>query len=151
MTSRQRIHNIIANQPADGCGLWLGNAQSPRRSDIYYGYFKVQTEEELRRKLHDDFRWIAPWTYRGPVKDNPFPIPHKVSHGESVGRSRGRRRCASLNDYDWPKPELMDFEPALAALRVAGDVYRASGHVDQLLSRHDGPLRHGGVPVEHVR
>ena len=105
MTSRQRIRNIIANKPADRCGLWLGMPK-PETLEIYYRYFKVQTEEELRRKLGDDFRWIAPWTYRGAVKDNPFPIAHKVSHGDPGPFARATS-VRDLDDYEWPKAELM--------------------------------------------
>ena len=57
MTSRERIYRIIAGEPTDRCGFWLGNPDK-ETWPIYHKYFGTQTEEELRVKLHDDFRWI---------------------------------------------------------------------------------------------
>jgi len=59
MISRECIKAIIAGQPADRCGLWLGNPLADTWPRLH-GDFGTSTEEELRVKLQDDFRWIWP-------------------------------------------------------------------------------------------
>jgi len=59
MTGRELIRSIIALKPQERCGFWLGNPY-PDTWPIYHAYFGTKTEEELRRKLEDDFRWITP-------------------------------------------------------------------------------------------
>lgn len=59
MNSRERISAIIAGEPADRCGLWLGNPDGASWPGLHT-YFGTKTEEELRRKLGDDLRWICP-------------------------------------------------------------------------------------------
>ena len=71
MTSRERMKAIIAGKPADRCGFWLGYPL-PDTWPILHRYFGTSTEEELRVKLQDDFRWITPQffgsTYRHPLQ-----------------------------------------------------------------------------------
>jgi hypothetical protein len=57
MNSRERIRTIISGQPADRVGFWLGNPHADTWP-IYHDYFGTSTQEELRRKLGDDYRWI---------------------------------------------------------------------------------------------
>lgn len=126
MTSRERIRTIISGKPADRCGFWLGQPHTDTWP-ILHRYFGTTTEEQLRQKLQDDFRWIAAWDYREPSGHGMFHIPDKVSHGDSGPLAR----CESVADvdrlYDFPKPQYMDFSATLSALRSAGDYYRASG------------------------
>jgi uroporphyrinogen decarboxylase len=126
MTPRERIRTIIAGRPADRCGFWLGQPHGDTWP-ILHQYFGTTGEEELRRKLHDDLRWIGAWDYRDPRGRGMFAIPNKVSHGDA-GPLGG---CASVADvgrcYEFPRPEWMNFQGTLAALRGAGDYYRASG------------------------
>ncbi|MCK7540083.1 MAG: hypothetical protein MZV63_58845 [Marinilabiliales bacterium] len=59
MTPRALIKHIVALEPAPRCGFWLGNPH-PDSWPGLHRYFGTSTEEELRRKLGDDFRWISP-------------------------------------------------------------------------------------------
>src|SRR5690606_31313369 len=56
MNSRERIRALIAKEPADRHGFWLGNPY-PDTWPILHDYFGTSTEEELRVRLGDDFRW----------------------------------------------------------------------------------------------
>lgn len=102
MTSRERIRTIISGQPADRCGFWLGQPHTDTWP-ILHKYFGTTTEEQLRQKLHDDFRWIAAWDYRDASGRGMFHIPDKVSHGDAgpLGRCESlrvaliRRNCWS--------------------------------------------------------
>ncbi|HEY8666996.1 MAG TPA: uroporphyrinogen decarboxylase family protein [Tepidisphaeraceae bacterium] len=91
---------------------------------IYHRYFGTRSEEELRLKLGDDLRWLGVWEYKEPR--GFFPIPHKVSHGDP-GPLAECTDIKRVEGYDWPKPRLVNFEPALQRLRDAGPFYRASG------------------------
>jgi uroporphyrinogen decarboxylase len=125
MTSRERIKTIISGKPADRCGFWLGNPDS-KTWPILHGYFGTKTEEELRRKLQDDFRWIAPWDYRDSTGRRMFHTD-KVAHGDA-GPLADCERVEQLDSlYDWPRLEYLVFEPTLNALKNAGNIYRASG------------------------
>jgi hypothetical protein len=77
MNSRQRIKAIIAGDPADRCGFWLGNPDK-ETWPILHKYFGTATVEELRRKLGDDLRWICPQfiagVYQGPKGLGLFEI-----------------------------------------------------------------------------
>ncbi len=117
MTSRERIRGIIAGEPVDRCGFWLGQPTRESWSAIH-AYFATRDEEELRQKLGDDFRWIA-----GGWPD--FKI-RKQSHGQA-GPFAETEDPAEVNDYPWPKAEEMDFAPVIDRLRHAGEVYRAGG------------------------
>jgi uroporphyrinogen decarboxylase len=124
MTSRERIKTIISGKAADRCGFWLGNPDG-RTWPILHAYFGTKSEEELRRKLGDDLRWIPSWHYKD--EKGMFPIPNKVSHGDA-GPLADAQTVADVDRlYAWPHVKLMDFEPPLEGLRSAGDHYRASG------------------------
>ena len=129
MTSRERIRTIIAGQAADRCGFWLGNPHGDTWA-IYHRYFGTKTEEELRQKLGDDFRWICPqWlpgAYRSPDGHGIFDTGTAGYHA-AAGPLADCETVAELDRYPWPKAEYFDFTPALAALDAAGAVYRASG------------------------
>jgi uroporphyrinogen decarboxylase len=125
MTSRERIKTIISGKPADRCGFWLGNPHGPTWP-ILHQYFGTSTEEELRRKLNDDFRWIAPWAYCSPRGKDVFPIPGKVSHGDA-GPLATATTIQDVERYPWPEGRYMDFTATLESLRNAGPYYRASG------------------------
>lgn len=98
---------------------------------MYHSYFGTTTEEELHRKLNDDFRWITPQyldsTYRHPEGKGIFDVwKRRKSHGEPGPLAD----CEDLSDvekYDWPNPDYLDFTECIGILKNAGDVYRASG------------------------
>ena len=128
MNSRQRIRNIIARKEADRCGFWLGNPL-PETWAIYHDYFGTSTEQELRQKLGDDFRWIPPElfesTYAHPEGNKIFHV-EKQSHGEQ-GPFAQTKDIKEIDDYEWPNPEYLNFDEYLKALDEAGDFYRAGG------------------------
>lgn len=126
MTSRERIRTIISGKAADRCGLWLGNPHSDSWP-VLHAYFGTKTQEELRRKLNDDFRWICPWNYRDPRGYKLFDFGiKKTSHGQA-GPLAHCEDPAEIEDFPWPNPDYMDYSGVLESLRNAGDVYRASG------------------------
>lgn len=128
MTSRERIRTIISGKPADRCGFWLGMPHDDTWP-IYLKHFGFTEQEDVRRYLQDDLRWMpADWGgYKHPEGKALFNWGnHAITHGippifadcETV---------AEVEAYEWPNAEYLDIEPILAALRNAGDVYRASG------------------------
>ncbi len=127
MNSRERVRSIIAGEPADRCGLWLGNPH-PETWLLLHQYFGTSTEEELRRKLQDDVRWIAPWeAYQHPEGKPMFDIQRK---GPELGAEGVFGECEDVQevlDFEWPNPNYFDFSEVLEQLRDAGDVYRAGG------------------------
>lgn len=126
MNSRERLRTIIAGKPADRCGFWLGNPH-PDTWPLYHAYFGTSTQEELRLKLGDDFRWIPAGVYRHPQGRGLFDIPGKSAHG-TPGPFADCEDPAAVDElYEWPNPDYLDFESVLAALREAGPYYRASG------------------------
>lgn len=134
MTSRELIRAIISRRPAPRCGFWLGNPY-PDTWPILHRYFGTTSEEELRRKLGDDFRWLTPQyldsTYRHPEGKKIFDLWHgKQARGQAHGQAGPLAHCetpAEVEDYDWPQLGYLDFKDGLTQLREAGDAYRASG------------------------
>lgn len=130
MSSRRLIKSIIAGRPGERCGFWLGNPH-PDTWLIYHRYFGTRTEEELRLKLGDDYRWISPQYlpsgYKHPSGKGIFDArEYKIFHGEA-GPLANAETAADVEAFDWPNPDFLDFSECLAALREAGDFYRASG------------------------
>lgn len=130
MTSRERIKAIIAGEPADRCGLWIGNPH-PDSWPGLHEYFGTRTEEELRVKLNDDLRWICPQffeeTYRDPQGYGMFDAGlHKERHG-LAGPLADCEDVAEVDQFPWPNPDYLHFDKTMEVFRNTGDVYRASG------------------------
>lgn len=125
VNSRERVRTIISGQAADHCGFWLGNPKE-ESWELYHAYFGTRTEEELRRRLGDDFRWIPAGNYRHPEGKGLFDIPEKFAHG-TPGPFAECEDVSQVDDYDWPKLGYLDFTEVLEELRAAGPYYRASG------------------------
>lgn len=127
MTSRQRMRAIIAGQPADRCAFWMGNPH-PDTWPLYLHYFKAATEEELRVKLQDDFRWICAGSYQAPDGRAMFDFGSgpKTSHGQA-GPLADCKSPKDLERFPWPNPDYLQFDGTLAVLREAGPYYRAGG------------------------
>ena len=131
MNSRERIRALIAGEPADRCGFWLGNPY-PDTWPIFHKYFGTATQEDLRRKLGDDFRWICPQffpsSYRHPQGREMFDLGlgKKTSHGQA-GPLADCESVEQVHEFPWPDPDYLNFDECLAALDAAGDYYRASG------------------------
>lgn len=130
MNSRERVKAIIAGKPADRTGFWLGNPHTDSWP-MYFKYWGLETEEELRTKLGDDVRWICPqWeegAYRHPEGRSPFgPLLKKASHGQA-GPFADCEDPRDVDRYEWPNPDYYDFTSTLGKLRAADGLYRASG------------------------
>ena len=132
MTSREILKAIIALKPAPRCGLWLGNPHADSWPGLHR-YFGTTTEEELRRKLGDDYRWISPsfaeTTFPTPASKGIFSwnwAAGKASHGQA-GPLAEVEDPSELERFDWPDPSVLDFSETLRALDAAGPHYRASG------------------------
>jgi uroporphyrinogen decarboxylase len=130
MTSRERIRRLIARQPADRCGFWLGNPH-PQTLPGYHAYFGTSTLEDLHRLLGSDLRWITPQdmetTYRHPEGKGLFDAwKYKRSLGEP-GPLVDAESIREVEQHDWPRLEYLHFDEALGRLSAAGEVYRASG------------------------
>ncbi|MDY6877245.1 MAG: uroporphyrinogen decarboxylase family protein [Chloroflexota bacterium] len=130
MNSRERIQAIIAGEPADHCGFWLGNPD-PATWPILYDHFGVSNKTELRQLLDDDFLWVCPElsnTYRHPAGRQMFDLEvERLSHGQP-GPFANCEDVSELDDYEWPNLDYLHYDDCLDELRNAGDVYRASGH-----------------------
>lgn len=130
LTSRELIRAIINGESVPRCGFWLGNPHLDTLP-LYHSYFGTTTEEELHRKLNDDFRWITPQyldsTYRHPEGKGIFDVwKRRKSHGEP-GPLADCENLSDIEKYDWPNPDLLDFTECIKILKNAGDLYRASG------------------------
>jgi len=128
MDSRERVKTIFAGGKPDRCAFWLGMPH-PDTMPIYLEHFGFATEEELRRYLHDDFRWICAevGSYKHPEGK---PLFGAVRAGISEDAAPVFAECedpAEVEAHEWPNPDYLDFAPVLELLRNAGDVYRASG------------------------
>jgi len=127
MDSRERMRTIVSLKTPDRCGFWLG---MPQREtwDIYHKYFGTKTDEELRVKLGDDFRWIGAWGYKDPQGKALWHIPNKTSHGSAGPLADIEDPKDIEKAYDWPKVDYIDFGATIEALKNAGPYYRASGY-----------------------
>ena len=130
MNSRTRITRLIAREPVDYNGFWLGNPD-PAAWPILHEYFGTETDEELRVKLGDDFRWFAPGVharvYEHPRKRYLFDMEFdKTSHGQA-GPFADCEDPKAVDDYEWPSIEHLDLTTTINHLRSFKDTYRASG------------------------
>jgi uroporphyrinogen decarboxylase len=127
---REIVRSIIDRKKAPRCGFWLGNPY-PDTWPILHRYFGTKSEEDLRQKLGDDFRWISPQlldsTYKHPQGKKLFDLhADKESHGQA-GPLADCETAADIDKFDWPRLEFLDFDEIIARLRDANDIYRASG------------------------
>ena len=129
MERRRRIRTIISGRAADRSGFWLGRPHADTWP-MYLRHFGAADQEALRRRLGDDLRWYCPQFYDGayhhPAGREMFPAMLGAEHGKAHPLA-DCRTPADVDRYEWPRADYLDFEPCLAALRAAGDVYRASG------------------------
>ena len=127
---RELVRAIIGRRPAPRCGFWLGYPHADTWP-LLHRYFGTASEEELRRKLGDDLRWLSPQlmdsTYRPPDGRKLFGwTAAKSSHGQA-GPFADCVEPRVVEDFDWPRLEDLDFSECLGRLAAAGDAYRASG------------------------
>lgn len=131
MNSRECVRSLISREKAPRSAFWLGNPH-PDTWPLYHTYFGTSTEEELRTKLGDDFRWIWPRkfesAYTHPEGRGFFGLePHKYGN-EQAGPFAQAKCLKDIEEYEyWTDPRDLKFDECLAALENAGDCYRASG------------------------
>jgi uroporphyrinogen decarboxylase len=131
MSRRELIRRLIAGEPVERCGLWLGKP-NVATWPILHAHFHTTTEEEWRRLLGDDCRWIGPQSYKEEIYRDPDGRPmfdaglNREKFG-SIGPLAHCQTVAQVDQYGWPNPDYLNFEPCLRDLRAAGDVYRFSG------------------------
>ncbi|MCD6174405.1 MAG: hypothetical protein J7K65_01380 [Planctomycetes bacterium] len=129
MTSREKIHSIISGTNTGRCGFWLGNPD-PKTWPIYYDYFGTDSQEEIRHKLGDDFRWICT-QFEGSVYQHPDGKPifdyGKKGTLSGAGPLAEVEKVSEIEKYDWPNPDYLNFDEGIQNLDNAGDCYRASG------------------------
>lgn len=129
MSRRELIRNIIARNPVDRCGFWLGNPH-PETWPILHRHFGTDTEEQLRAQLQDDCRWICPQFF-----DDAYQDPDgRVLFDSGLDRERyaamplaHMETIAEVNAHPWPRAEYVHFDSCLEALSRVGDAYRLSG------------------------
>jgi len=124
------LRAIVARRPAPRSGFWLGNPH-PDTWPILHRYFGTRTEEELRRKLGDDLRWLSPQfmesTYKNLRGGKLFSLMgEKKSHGQA-GPLAACETVAEVERFAWPEVEKLDLSETVGKLHEAGDFYRASG------------------------
>ncbi len=131
MSRREIIRAIIARQRVPRTGLWLG-CPHVDTWPLLHKYFGTITEEELRRQLGDDVRWVCPQFYADAYEDPEGRALFdsgldREKHG-SVGPLAHCESLEQVKDFPWPRAEYLNIESCLRDLRDAGDVYRLSGY-----------------------
>ncbi len=124
--SRTLIRRIINGESVPRSGFWMGNPHADAWP-LLRSYFQAESNEEVRRVLRDDLSWLP---CDGGYKANggqPFPNPRKSEGLSAAGIFSDCESLAEVEAYPWPAPEAFDFSAELAAVRGAGDRYRASG------------------------
>lgn len=129
MNHRNRIKRIIAGEPVDRCGFWLGK---PHKASVpgLLRYFGCDCVESLRLHLNDDIRWICPQSYQDAYND---PSGRELFDSgldrqkHSTPPLADCEEIEQVNDFPWPDPKYLDFRSCIADLEKAGDVYRLSG------------------------
>ncbi len=128
MESKERIKRLIAGESADRCGLWIGNPHDESWRH-YFDYFGVTTQEAVRQKLGDDFRWFHPdrIAYKHP-DGKPFFDKQRRHQGLSAeGYFADCEDLRVVEEFPWPNPDYLDFTETLEILRGFGNHYCASG------------------------
>jgi uroporphyrinogen decarboxylase len=130
MSKRQLIRRLIAGEPVERCGFWLGNPD-PKTWPILHQHFGTRTEEELRVKAGDDCRWICPQFFADSYQDPTGRALFDASLDRAAHGAPPLAHCETTEEiyaYPWPDPDYLRFESCLRALENAGDVYRFSGY-----------------------
>lgn len=130
VNSRARIKAIFAGEPADRCGLWLGNPHADTLR-IYCEYFNVSSEEELRLALGDDIRWIRPDRIGSYYHDSSGRTSFDRGFStHTFGQNGPLAHCESIDQVDaflWPDPAHLRFDECMQVLEKSGDYYRMGG------------------------
>lgn len=130
MNSRERIRNLIDRKPADRCGFWLGNPDYDSWQR-YYTYFGSNSQEEIRRKLSDDIRWVSPQFIPGTYAhvenmEMFYASIMKSSHGQT-GPLANCENIEAVEAFKWPDAAQLNFDDTVKILERLGETYRLSG------------------------
>lgn len=126
ITSRTRVKNIVEGKPVDRCAFWLGEPK-PETWEIYYRYFGTESQEEIRRLLHDDVRWIGLPVHPRRKPEDPPEAPDLLPGAGCFAETTDPAEVAS---YSWPDPEAVDLSETLKRLCACDpSLYRVSGHL----------------------
>jgi uroporphyrinogen decarboxylase len=126
MTHRERIRAIIAGEPADRCGFWLGHPHA-ELWPLLHKHFGTSTEAELRLLLQDDLV-LRSAEYQGACYNGPeAAIFFDILNPPTKPPLADCSDLAELNDFPWPTADKFSVAPAIASLRMAGDIYRCGG------------------------
>ena len=128
MTSRERIKAILAGEPADRVGFWLGEPHA-ETWPLYLKYFGCDTKEQLRLRLGDDLRWVQAETdgYNHPEGLPMLVFTKQTEDGRVIPWFADCEDVDEVENYPWPDPDYLDFKPVISQLKQMGDFYRASG------------------------
>jgi uroporphyrinogen decarboxylase len=127
MNSRERIRSIINLETTDRCGFWLGNPH-PDSWPRLFSYFQNSSEETIRERLQDDFRWIEPSTaYKHPSGKAIFDNQRKGQELSAGGAFSEYQDVEEIEKFKWPDPDFLDFSEILSKLKAAENFYCASG------------------------
>ncbi len=125
--NRKLYQSILNGENCDGCGFWLGNPHPdtwPQLKD----YFDNDSEEEIRIKLNDGYRWIEPAeAYKHPQGKPIFDNKRRGIELSSGGVFFDTDSIGEIDDFEWPDVKYLQFDDVITKLKNAGDVFRASG------------------------
>ncbi|MCF8243300.1 MAG: hypothetical protein K9J16_18135 [Melioribacteraceae bacterium] len=127
MMIREKYEAILNRNNNNGCGFWIGNPHPDTWLQLK-NYFETDSEEEIRLKLNDGYRWIEPAdAYNHPEGKPVFDNQRKGAELSAGGVFADCDCLQEIEDFTWPNIDYLNFEKVIHRLRNAGDVYRASG------------------------
>ena len=107
MSKRNLIKRLIAGEPVERCGFWLGNPDA-KTWPILHRHFGTRTEEELRQKTGDDCRWICPQFFADAYQDPTGRVLFDASLDREAHAAPPLANCESIeevNAFPWPDPD----------------------------------------------
>ncbi|MDR1724251.1 MAG: hypothetical protein LBR84_10000 [Tannerella sp.] len=130
MDRRILIRNLIAGQPVERCGLWIG---SPKCETVSLLNKATGTcgEEALHLFFDDDVRWITPQyiksTYRHPSGISMRFWKDANPHAMEGGLLAKAQTFDEIDSFQWPDIKYLNFDETIKILSESGNVYRFSG------------------------
>lgn len=132
MTHRERIASIYSGRPTDRPGFWLGNPSQEVYARLF-DYLGVDNDEDMRRKIGDDCRWLPSdhmAQYKHPEGRPIFDIMYardaKISHC-TPGYFADCEDPAQVADYPWPDAKYLDLGPLKTAADERSEYFRFGG------------------------
>jgi len=129
MSRREFVHRLVAGEPVERCGFWLGHPD-PKTWPRLYAHFGTNRPEEVRLKAGDDVRWICPQFYADAYKDPQGRELFDSGLDREKHAAPPLAACtttAEVDAFPWPDPDYLCFDSCLRDLAAVGDFYRLSG------------------------